>query len=168
MSRIVLLVLLGFTAATSIVSGLVMLLQTWLGLGAIALPPEASLPLWLLQDSPFSSYLVPGLILALVVGGTHLAAFVLTLRRARPAGFVTAVAAFAILIWIFVQMVFIPFSALQALYFAVGLAELGFLLLSLGLLAGHGPGDHGVAAVPPLTPGRGTRPGNHPTPRKAP
>ncbi|GAB5079104.1 hypothetical protein [Arthrobacter sp. AD-310] len=168
MSRIVLLVLLGFTAATSIISGLVMLVQTWLGPGAVALPPEASLPLWLLQDSPFESYLVPGLILTVVVGGTHLAAFVLTLRRSHPARFVTAVAAFAILIWIFVQMVFIPFSALQALYFAVGLAELGFLLLSLGLLAGHGPADHVVAAVPPLTTGRGTRPGNRPTPRKAP
>jgi hypothetical protein len=139
MNRIVLLALLGFTAATSVISGFVMLLQTWLGPAAVGLPPEASLPLWLIEDSPFGSYLGPGLILALVVGGTHVAAFILTLRRSRLAGFLTAVAGFAILIWIFVQMVFIPFSVLQVLYFALGLAELGFLLLSLGLLPGQVP-----------------------------
>jgi hypothetical protein len=37
------------------------------------------------------------------------------------------------LIWIFIQMVFIPFSVLQAVYFAAGLAELGLLLLLMGL-----------------------------------
>jgi hypothetical protein len=144
MGRFALLVLLAFTAVSSIVSGLVMLLQSWLGTGAIALPPEASLALWLLEGSPFSTYLVPGLILLLVVGGTHLAAFLLTLRNSRWAGFLAAVAGFAILIWIFVQMVFIPFSVLQAVYFAVGVAELGLLLLALGLVAGVGHRKHPV------------------------
>jgi hypothetical protein len=43
------------------------------------------------------------------------------------------VAGYSILIWIFVQMVFVPFSVLQAVYFAAGLAELGLLLQLLGL-----------------------------------
>jgi hypothetical protein len=33
-----------------------------------------------------------------------------------------------------VQMVFIPFSFLQAIYFAVGIAETGLVLLALGIL----------------------------------
>jgi hypothetical protein len=45
-----------------------------------------------------------------------------------------AIAAFDALIWIFVQMVFIPFSFLQAFYFAFGLAEAGLVMLGLGLL----------------------------------
>lgn len=137
MPRLILLVLLAFTAGTSIPSGLFMVFQSWLGPDAVAVPPEASLPSWLLEGSPFDTYLVPGLILLLVVGGAHLWAFLLTLRRSRRAGFVIAVAGYGILIWIFVQMVFIPFSFLQALYFAVGLAGLGFLLLALGLIPGR-------------------------------
>lgn len=147
MPRLVLLVLLGFTAGTSIPSGLFMMFQSWLGPDAVAVPPEASLPSWLLEDSPFDTYLVPGLILSLVVGGTHLWAFMLTLRRSRRAHFVTAVAGYAILMWIFVQMVFIPFSFLQALYFAVGMAELGFLLLALGLVRGRSPSTPGNLAL---------------------
>lgn len=56
-----------------------------------------------------------------------------TSRAFRPWG-LTAVAGFGLLIWIFVQMMFIPFSPLQAIYFAAGLAEVGFVLLGLGLV----------------------------------
>jgi hypothetical protein len=37
-------------------------------------------------------------------------------------------------IWIFVQLVIIPFSFLQVVYFATALAEFGLLLVCLGLL----------------------------------
>jgi hypothetical protein len=87
-----------------------------------------------LEGSPFTSYLVPGLLLAIVIGGLHLLAAFMLGRGSRFGPLAAAVAAFGLLIWIFVQMVFIPFSPLQAIYFVAGLGELGFVLLILGLL----------------------------------
>jgi hypothetical protein len=91
-------------------------------------------PVAYLEDSPFDSYLVPGIILAVVLGGVHLATFVLVYRRHDRWTLAGAIAAFDALIWIFVQMVFIPFSFLQAFYFALGLAEVGLVMLALGIL----------------------------------
>lgn len=91
-------------------------------------------PVEYLEGSPFDSYLVPGIILGVVLGGVHLAAFVLVYRRHDRWPFAAAVAAFDALIWIFVQMMFIPFSFLQAFYFALGLAEAGLVMLALGIL----------------------------------
>ena len=62
-----------------------------------------------------------------------MAGFILHIKHNRHAPFACAAAAFSILIWIFVQMVFIPFSVLQCVYFAAGLAELGLLLLLMAL-----------------------------------
>lgn len=87
-----------------------------------------------LAGSPFDSYLVPGIILGLVLGGLHLVAFALIVRRSRWWVLAGAVAAFDTLIWIFVQMVIIPFSFLQAAYFALGAAEAGLVMLALGIL----------------------------------
>jgi hypothetical protein len=91
-------------------------------------------PLEYLEGSPFGSYLAPGIILAVVLGGLHLVAFVLVLRRHDRWILAGAVAGFDALIWIFVQMVFIPFSFLQAFYFVVGLAEVGLVMLAVGVL----------------------------------
>lgn len=84
-----------------------------------------------LNGSPFGSYLVPGMILALVLGGAHSVAFLLTLRRRPWYALASAVAAFATLIWISVQMAYIPFSFLQAAYFGFGMAEIGCIMLLL-------------------------------------
>ena len=97
--------------------------------GSVLVPPSEYL-----DGSPFGSYVIPGLLLGLVLGGLHLLAFVMLLRRHRWAPFVSAAAGFDALIWIFVQMIFIPFSVLQAVYFLAGLAELGCVLLGLGIL----------------------------------
>lgn len=133
MTRAALLTLLAFVALTSITGGAVMVASASLGTDRMGLPPEILLPPELLQGSPFNSYLVPGLLLALVVGGFHVAGFILLMKHRRRAPLAAAVAGYSILIWIFVQMVFVPFSVLQAVYFAAGLAELGLLLLLLGL-----------------------------------
>jgi hypothetical protein len=91
-------------------------------------------PLEYLEGSPFGSYLAPGIILGVVLGGLHLVAFVLVLRRHDRWILAGAVAGFDALIWIFVQMVFIPFSFLQAFYFVFGLAEVGLVMLAVGVL----------------------------------
>lgn len=129
-ARIVLLSALAFTAVTSVLGGAMLVLGSLVDLGAspIAIPDSY------LAASPFGSTLVPGLALGIVVGGTHAAAFVMAARRARWAMAASAVAGFGVLVWIFVQMIYIPFSALQALYFALGLVELGAVLVQLDVL----------------------------------
>lgn len=130
---ILLLIVLGLVALTSIAGGLVMALGSWLGPEKLGLPAEAQVPVEYLNGSPFSSFLVPGLLLALIVGGLHTAAFAFLLRHHRLAGLFTAAAGYSILVWIFVQMTLIPFSVLQVIYFGAGLAEIGLLLLLLGV-----------------------------------
>ncbi|WP_353808555.1 hypothetical protein [Agromyces sp. SYSU T00194] len=44
----------------------------------------------------------------------------------------------ALVVGSLVQVALIPFSALQALYFAIGLAEVGLVLLTLGVFRGWG------------------------------
>ncbi|WP_174776174.1 MULTISPECIES: hypothetical protein [Cryobacterium] len=124
-----LLVLQAFLAVTSFAGGLALILGPAIGGLGITPPPEY------LAGTPFDSYLVPGLILFLVVGGTHLAAFLLLWRRnGRAAAAAAAAAGFGLLIWVFVQMVIIPFSVLQAVYFGFGLLELVLVLLSLDVV----------------------------------
>lgn len=111
-------------------------------------------PIDYLDGSPFASYLVPGALLAVVVGGVHLVAFVLLLRRHRWSRLVAAVAAFDVLIWIFVQVMIIPFSLLQVAYFTAGLAEVGSLLLLMGLARPAEPARRGADEASMPTPGR--------------
>lgn len=134
-TRILLLIVLAFVGVTAVAGGVA------LTLGAIvpSLATVLSPPVAYLHGSPFSSYLVPGLILAVVLGGVHLVAFWMLLRRHPSALFAAAVAAFDTAIWIFVELVIIPFSFLQALYFVASLAEFGLVLLALGLLGGRRP-----------------------------
>lgn len=128
-ARTALLGLQGFVGVTAVAGGAALMLGALdPGLATVLNPPPEYL-----AGSPFSSYLVPGAVLAIVLGGIHLVAFALLLRRHRWSPLAAAVAAFDALIWIFVQMMIIPFSVLQAVYFAAGLAELGFLLLLLGV-----------------------------------
>ena len=128
--RVGLLVLQALVAVTAVAGGAALILGALNPeLATILSPPAAYL-----EGSPFSSYLVPGLLLAIVVGGTQAVAFLLGLTRSDLWLLGAATAAFALLIWVFVQMMFIPFSFLQALYFGFGIAETGLVLLALGIL----------------------------------
>jgi hypothetical protein len=95
----------------------------------------AGVPLEYLAHSPFSSYVVPGLILGAVVGGTQLAAAVTLLAKRPIALLVSAVAGFGMMIWIFVEIAIIrQYSWLQAAYFSLGALELILVLALLGIL----------------------------------
>lgn len=96
-------------------------------------------PLDWLEGTPFDSYLLPGLMLLIVVGGTHSLAFVLLLRRTTWALAASAVAGCGMMIWVVVQMVFIPYSFLQAVYFGTGLLEIVLVLLLLDLFHPYPP-----------------------------
>ena len=126
--RIVLAVLATFIGITAVAGGVALIVGAATSTSGGAIPDAAYL-----GGSPFTSYIVPGLVLAVVVGGTHLLAALFVGRGSPGGAAAVAVAAFGLLIWIFVQMMFIPFSVLQAVYFGAGLAELGFVLLGLGL-----------------------------------
>ena len=136
--RITLLVVQAFVALTALAGGAAVMIgalvpgfsSSW------SLPPEY------LEGSPFTSYLVPGITLAVVLGGMHIFAFVELARWLPWALFVSAAAGYTTLIWIFVQMVYIPFSFLQLTYFAIGLLEVGLVLLMLGVHRRLGPRWH--------------------------
>ncbi|MEV1128555.1 hypothetical protein [Agromyces sp. NPDC049794] len=128
--RITLLLVQAFVALTSIAGGIALIMGAVdAEFTSVLNPPGEEL-----ADSPFGSYVLPGVVLAVVLGGLHVLAFAMLSRRMPRALFWSAAAGFATLIWIFVQMIFIPFSVLQAVYFVLGLVELGFVMLVLGLL----------------------------------
>jgi hypothetical protein len=94
-------------------------------------------PLDWLDGTPFRDYLVPGLILGVVVGGSALLATFATIRSAAAGALTSLVAGIAMMGWIAVEWVVVPpvrFDFLdigrsiqqvtwqQPLYFLVGLA----------------------------------------------
>ena len=128
--RIALLVLQAFVAVTACAGGVVLILGSVNPAWSSVLVP----PLDYLEGSPFTSYLVPGLLLLVLVAGVHAVAFVVMISDSSWDNTIAAAGGFACVIWIGVQMVFIPFSFLQALYFTVGLVELGVTMVRLGIL----------------------------------
>jgi len=101
---------------------------------AILLPGVLGMPRSMLVNGPFDSFLLPGLVLALVVGGTQsLAAGLLFLGR-ESAPLWTSVAGFGMVIWIFVETgVIATISWLQVVYFASGSLQLILVLALLGI-----------------------------------
>lgn len=107
----------------------------------------AGVPLAYLENTPFTSYLVPGLILAVVIGGTQMSAAVSTLKRSDHSNALSAVAGFGMLIWIFVELALMSeYSWLQAAYFAVGVAELALVFGLLGILVTPSTEHFGVVS----------------------
>lgn len=100
--------------------------------GAIALiaagSGTASIPHELLARTPFATFVIPGLLLGLVVGGAALVAALASWRRMRGAAELTLLAGGALVVWTAVETVLIPTSWLQGVFGALGLA-----LLALGL-----------------------------------
>src|SRR4051794_33383438 len=103
--RITLTVLTAAVGLSALAGGLALIIGAATSSASGGIVADASY----LDGSPFVSYVWPGLLLAVVVGGTHVVATLLV-GRASPAGpVVAAVAGFGLLIWIFVQMMFVPF-----------------------------------------------------------
>jgi hypothetical protein len=83
-------------------------------------------PLTLLEHTPFTSFLVPGLLLLLVIGVGSLAAAALEARRIENSEVAVSVAGAGLMVWIITQLALIrTVSWLQLLYFIVGAATLG-------------------------------------------
>lgn len=95
-----------------------------------------SMPRSLLADTPFTTFTVPGLILALVVGGTQAAAAWQLLTRRGSALLWSAVAGFGMLIWIVAEVGFIHALVWAHLvYTATGLVQLVLVFALLGIVS---------------------------------
>lgn len=120
--RGVVLALAGFCGLTALLGGLQLLIWSR---GAPWIPIE------LLAPTGFQSFLVPGLVLTFVVGGSSLACTVFVWRRGRAGIDLTLLAGGAMVLWILTEAALLrEFHWLQALY-----GGLGLLLLGLGLRA---------------------------------
>ena len=122
--RAVLVFLAGFLALSAIPGGITLLA------GFYAPPLEQ------LEGSVFSSFLVPGLALLVVVGGSALLALVLLVRRSHIGPVVAGFAGAFVMAFEFVEVLAIgsppgPAFVMQVLYFGIGL---GLVCLSLLLL----------------------------------
>lgn len=113
-------------------------------------PPEILAGTW------FPSFLAPGLILGIIVGGTHAAAAFGLLTRRQWALLASTIAGFAMLIWIFTELAIIGYSWLQSLYFGLGALELILVFALLGispaigspLIAGNEAMKHSTSSKP--------------------
>jgi hypothetical protein len=77
-----------------------------------------------LRDSPFGTFVVPGLILSIVVGGSQIAAAVAVLKRHGRAAHLALAAGLVMLGWIIVESVMIPSGrGLQVFILAYAIAE---------------------------------------------
>ncbi|TFC85365.1 hypothetical protein [Cryobacterium sp. TMT4-31] len=103
------------------------------------------MPMSWLVGTPFDSYVIPGFILLVVIGGTQ--ALAVLGQHGRQPWYTGAagVAGFGMIIWIYVEVALLPvYSFLHTLYFVSGTLQLIALLLCLGIL----PSDRRVAAEP--------------------
>jgi hypothetical protein len=95
-----------------------------------------SMPKSLLANSPFSTFLIPGLILLVVVGGTQSAASILLFRRNPSALLWSAVAGFGMLIWIIAEIAMIhALTWAQLIYVVSGFLQLILVFSLLGIVS---------------------------------
>ena len=75
----------------------------------------------LLTDTPFSNFLIPGLLLATVFGGGYLIALLLILVESEQALNFTLLMGILLILWMAVQMMLVPYYTwLQGVYLVVG------------------------------------------------
>lgn len=106
-------------------------------------------PLEWLAGSPFTSYVDPGLILGIVVGGTQLAGLITLLLRHERAPELAALAGIVMMGWIVVEVLIVGsipgiMRNLQIACFLLGLAEVGLAVPTLRALGRHGGGQDGL------------------------
>ncbi|MCB8045666.1 hypothetical protein JM654_20500 [Microbacterium oxydans] len=113
-------------AALNLLSALIGMVGLTVG-GGMGLPPE-----WL-DGSIFDSYVWPGIILGVVVGGVQALALVAQFGRFGVAWAMHAAAGLTMMIWIFVEIaMMLVWSPLHGIFFATGLIQTVLAVLALG------------------------------------
>lgn len=91
----------------------------------------AGVPYEWLERTPFSSFVVPGLILGVIVGGMQALALVAHHRRFRVAPGIHVAAGLVMMIWVFVEIaMMLVWSPLQGVYFATGCLQVTLATLA--------------------------------------
>jgi len=110
-------------------------------------------PISLLRNTPFDSFLIPGLFLGIIIGGSAAAAALASLARTRRSLHLSGAAGVILIGWIAGETILIEaFSWLQGLYLLTGVLVVALSWhLAPGtwhLAPGHGP-DGGAASAQP-------------------
>lgn len=123
--RAILILCTSILAATAVPGGAMLLF------GVYAPPRE------MLEGSVFSSFAVPGVALAVAVGGVAILALVLVVRRSAWARFASTVAGLAVVSFEFVQVLTIGSPAGSARAMQVGYFVLGLVLAVTAAIGSH-------------------------------
>jgi len=87
-------------------------------LGPMGMPTEP------LKNSPFSNYLIPGIILFVVIGLGNIFSAIMFRFKSRFQGYISSIFSWALMIWIIVQCIILnTVISLHVIYFAIGLIE---------------------------------------------
>nr|WP_319487314.1 hypothetical protein [uncultured Caproiciproducens sp.] len=115
-------------------------LHAIVGIGAVAggvaciTNPQAPLgaSVELLRNSPFSNYLIPGIILFAVLGLGNIFSAIMFCFHLKYQGYISSVFSWALVIWIVVQCIMINAVAfLHVLFFGIGLIEAALAMMIL-------------------------------------
>jgi len=105
------------------------------GVGLVQDPVEnIGMPLSMLDGSPFSDFLVPGLILLIVVGLPPLVAVYGLAGRRRWGRWFAIVAGAGLVIWIITEVVLLGYLPGTGLGLQIGMGLLGVLILVMALV----------------------------------
>ena len=108
------------------------ILQVFIGVGAVAgglslvLDPSGETlgtPIELLKNTPFTTFLVPGIVLLVVNGLGSLAGAVASFTSHRRAGAMAVALGAFLVLWISVQVYWMGLHWLHASYFVLGIVE---------------------------------------------
>ena len=109
------------------------LVSALVGMVGLTVGGGMGIPLQWLDGSAFDSYLWPGVILGVVVGGAQALALVAQYRRYRLAWGLHAAAGLVMMIWIFIEIaILLVWSPLHGIYFGAGLLQTVLAVLALG------------------------------------
>jgi hypothetical protein len=120
-------------------------LHVFVGIGAMAgglaaiITPQGpfGMPVEVLKNSPFSNYLIPGIILFTIIGVGNIISALMFRFKLQFQGYISSVFSWALVIWIVVQCIMINSVVfLHILFFSIGLIEATlsmFILFEKGL-----------------------------------
>jgi hypothetical protein len=112
--RTALLILLSVVTITALPSGLIMMYD----------PEGTSLGLatYMLFNTPFQDYFIPGLLLLIFVGGSNLISLLLVMSQSTSSYKWSLISGTIVAVWILGEFLFIPYYHwLQGLYLAAGI-----------------------------------------------
>ena len=120
--NLLLAILLLFTGIISVASGAAMIATNGMGM-----------PLEWLEGTAFTSYIIPGLILIIIIAGVTILAGILLLKNRRGALEAAAASGFGLLIWLFTEMYVLEKMESHFLH-AIIFAEALIILLAVMVL----------------------------------